>query len=510
MIKIRAAIYILLFLAICGQGCKDSWDDHYLPDEAQVDRPIWEVIQEEPRFSVFVEEIINQSLDTIFSNEISHTLFIPGNETLQQALDTSSNPSELLLYHISPTLFMSRSVDHPRRLQTLLGKFVLISPGGDGMYFDNTVISRVGPLCMDGKYYEIESPVTPRPNLYEFTARHSPYLREYIDSQDSVYLDLEFSIPIGFDELGNTVYDSVFGVANLFELKYFPITEEFRDENATFVLFTQEQYLSALEQVASDLQYPGEAGDALPKQWQSDVLMPQLLTNAMFEGMLAYVEFMQGEMESITGDTVIVDYQNINPDSKYLCSNGLAYTYSDFRIPDSLYMGAIKIEGEDLLDTLGMKKWTWKDDVVASGLVAEPKEYESSIASDGAMLAVELPMAYEGEYSMEFTIYNVLPLRYRLEWSSGYRPSGLFAVYVNDEKIGEFDSFKFKKSILSVTGELFRPKDNFNRKDFWVENITEYGDVRVRFEYLGPGEASNPHGLTIDYIKLIPEIQGAE
>jgi len=504
MIRNRVAIFVFLFLAICGQGCKESWEDHYLPDEPQVDRPIWEFIQEEPRFSVFAEALLNQSLDTLFGNEISHTLFIPGNEALQQALDTSTNPRKLLLYHISPTLFMSRSVDQPRRLQTLLGKYVLISPGVETMYFDHTEISTVGPLFLDGKYYEIEAPVTPRPNLYEYTAMNSPYLQEYIDSQDSVYLDLELSTPTGFDDLGNTVYDSVFGVANLFELKYFPITEEFRDENATFVLFTQAQYDLALEQAASDLKYAD--GASIPKQWQSEVLMPQLLTNAMFEGMLAYVEFMQGELESITGDMVNVDYQNINPDSKYLCSNGLAYTYSDFRIPDSLYMGATKIEGEALLDTLGMGRWTWKDDIVASGLVAEPKEYESSFASGEAMLAVELPMAYEGDYSMEFTIYNMLPLPYRLEWSSSSRPSGLFAVYVNDEKLGEFDSYKFRKPVLSVTGELFRPKDGFNRKDFWVENITEYGDVRVRFEYLGPGEASNPHGLTIDYIKLIPEI----
>jgi hypothetical protein len=292
---------------------------------------------------------------------------------------------------------------------------------------------------------------------------------------------------------------------NLFEMQYFPITEEFRDKNATFIIFTQEQYDLALEQVAFDLNL-SDGADAIPEQWQSEVLMPQLLSNAMFEGMLAYEEFKAGVMESITGDTVFVDYLSIDPDSKYLCSNGLAYSYTDFTISDSLYMGATQIEGEDLLDTLGNARWTWKNDIVVSGFATAPKEYESSFASEGAMLAVELPIAYEGEYNMEFTIYNILPLRYRLEWGSGSRPSGLFAVYVNDEKLGEFDSYKFRKPVLSVTGDVFRPKDGFNRKDFWVENITEYGDVRVRFEYLGPGEASNPHGLTIDYIKLIPEI----
>jgi hypothetical protein len=47
--------------------------------------------------------------------------------------------------------------------------------------------------------------------------------------------------------------------------------------------------------------------------------------------------------------------------------------------------------------------------------------------------------------------------------------------------------------------------EGFNRKDFWVENLTEFGDVTIRFEYLGPGSQEN-NGLNIDYVKLIPAI----
>jgi hypothetical protein len=505
MIRKGSALLLFFILVISGQGCKDNWDEHYLPAEAVVDKPIWEAIQEEQRFSVFVEEIKKLSLDTIFKNEITHTLFIPENEALQQALDTSTSPEQLMLYHISPTLFMSRNVTQNRRLQTLLGKFALLSAGENVFLYDDVAIINSSPLFLDGKYYEIESPSIPRLSLYEFTALYSPYLKEYIDSRDSSYLDFELSTPVGFDKYGNTVYDSVVVVVNLFEQEYFPVSKEFRDKNATFVLFTQEQYESALGQVASDIKLPGGTSDAVPEGWQTEVLMPQLLKNSMFEGMLEYQEFMVGEIPSITGDIVKVDYLNINPDSKYLCSNGLTYTYSDFSIPDSLYLGETKIEGESLMDTLGLQQWVWKDDIVVSGLLAEPKEYESFYASKEGILSVEFPRAYAGAYSMEFIIYNMLPMPYRLVWGSNSRPSGLFALYVNDEKIGEFDSFKFRSLILSVTDELFRPKDGFNRKDFWVDNITEFGDVRIRFEYLGTGQ-NETNGLSIDYIKLIPVI----
>ena len=368
MIRKKTALLLFFILVISGQGCRDSWEEHFLPAEVQV-KPIWEAIQEEPRFSVFVEEIKNLSLDTIFSNGITYTLFIPGNEALRQALDTSTSPEQLLLYHISPTLFMSRNVTQNRRLQTLLGKFALLSAGENAFLYDDAAVITSSPLFLDGKYYEIESPAIPRPNLYEFTALYSPYLKEYIDSRDSIYLDLELSTPVGFNEYGNTVYDSVIGVVNLFEQEYFPISKEYRNKNATFVLFTQEQYESALGQVASDLQLPGGNSNAVPEEWQSEVLMPQLLKNAMFKGMLEYQDFMVGEIPSITGDTVKVDYLNINPDSKYLCSNGLAYLYSEFMIPDSLYLGETKIEGESLIDTLGFQRWTWKDDIIVSSAI---------------------------------------------------------------------------------------------------------------------------------------------
>jgi hypothetical protein len=45
--------------------------------------------------------------------------------------------------------------------------------------------------------------------------------------------------------------------------------------------------------------------------------------------------------------------------------------------------------------------------------------------------------------------------------------------------------------------------EGFNRKDWWVENILDFGDVSIRFEYLGPG-AQSTNGFNIDYVTLIP------
>ena len=105
-------------------------------------------------------------------------------------------------------------------------------------------------------------------------------------------------------------------------------------------------------------------------------------------------------------------------------------------------------------------------------------------------------------------------MRYRLEWRANSRPSGVYEVYVNDsiltyeDKFGnvhtDFDLSDLKLSVVSVTGERFLSEQGFNMRDYWVESITEYGDVTVRFKYLESGESST-NGFNIDYIKLIPD-----
>jgi hypothetical protein len=76
-------------------------------------------------------------------------------------------------------------------------------------------------------------------------------------------------------------------------------------------------------------------------------------------------------------------------------------------------------------------------------------------------------------------------------------------VYVNDEKVGEFDLFHLRNVVMSVTGQMFIPSGGLNSKDFEVNNITEYGDVKIGIKYIGSGVQTN-NGFTMDYMALIP------
>lgn len=505
--------FVLFMSLVLVQACNPPWEEHYTSQEPQINMKLWDAIRQDSRFSTFVSLVETSGLDSLFEQEQVYTLFIPNNEAMETVPDTVLDIKTILQYHMMQTIFVDRSVQSSRRMLTSAGKYVLIENLNGEYAYDGSPMIFSSPLYLDGKYYELSQVALPKANLYEFTAQKSTVLKEYIDSKDSVYLDRSLSTPIGFDENGNTIYDSVFGVVNTFEEEYFPISEEFRDENATFIIFTQEQYNMALDDMASRL--AGDmSGEDIPLEWQNNVLLPTTTENAMFGGILSYSDLQAGRIQSITGDTVNVDAEKIDPDSREICSNGVGYLYSEFTIHDTLFRGTAAREGESLIEEIGAGKYAWKEGITVSGAVIEPLNVYADVASGGALVNVPFVRGYEGEYILEFTFTDLFPMRYRLEWRANSRPSGLFSVYVNDQvlevqdKFGnvytEFDTNDLNLSVISVTGERFLSEGGFNIRDYWVDSVTEYGDVTIRFEYKGPGK-SNTNGFNIDYIKLIPD-----
>ena len=507
--------FLWLMSMLVMHSCNPPWEDHYINQEDHIDQKLWEAISQDPRYSMFVSGMESTGLDTIFQEDLVYTLFIPTNEAFEAVTDTGSVMQWILPYHVSQTLFMEGNVQNWRRLQTVLGKFALVEAGANGYTYDGIPLEYSSPLFLDGKYYEIPEVALPKPNLYEFVAQTSQVLKAYIDSKDSVFLDRSQSTPIGFDNEGNTIYDSVFNVVNLFEEEFFPVSQELRDESATFILFSQDQYDQALDEVAGKLGGNIVDHHDIPQEWQNNVLLPELTKNALFGDMLSYSDLEVGWLKSITGDTVVVEAEKIDPESRFICSNGVTFLYSDFSVNDSLFLGTSTKEGENLIDSIGAGKFAWKEGVTATGAIIEPEKLYASVASGKALVNVSLGRNYTGEYTLEFSFKDLFPMRYRLEWRANSRPSGVFQVYVNNQlleyqdKFGnthtDFDTDELRQSVISVTGERFFPEGGFNMRDYWVDHISEYGDITIRFEYVEPG-ASSTNGLSIDYVKLIPDL----
>ncbi len=492
-------------------SCEKKFEEHYGAAEDTVNQKLWDVISTNPDYSEFVAHLTETGLDSMFQEGRSLTLFIPNNEAFADLELDSFTMVALMQFHMLDYLFNVVSVNGSRMLQTSAGKFSTVESSSGSYFFDGSTIVKSSPLYLDGRYYEIEDVAKPNPNLYEYIAKNASVMRSFIDEFDSIILDLEQSTPIGFDEDGNTIYDSVYIVVNYFDTLYYPVKEEHRSRTATFVLFDDEQYASALDEMALTLGGAMESGEDIPESWQENVLMPELLRTGAFPNSLQYEDFYEDRLRNLEGDYVEVDPTVIDPDSRYLCSNGVSFKYSIFSVPTHLYLGEISIEGEHMVDSVAAGVYFWEPDYVVTGAQAVVSAFPSKIISPGArndsVVSLAFPgLNYSDEFNFEFYFKDMFPQKYLFVWGANYRPSGYYQIYVNDELIREFDTFNLRSAVPSVVpGQYYAPVNGHNQFDAWVENLTEFGDVKITIKYVAPGFLST-NGFNIDFISLIPAV----
>lgn len=500
------AIILILLLS----GCEKYWDDHYHSKPETVNQNVWDAIQNDDNLSLFVQFIKEYEYDTLFLTDDAYTIFIPDDEALTGFLDTGQMTLSILSYHISLHFIQSGNVQGKRKIQTLGEKFALFENYGNESLLDGIPLNYESPLYLNGKYFVMGKLAYPRPNIYEYYAEHNPVFKNYVDSQDSIILDKEKSRPIGFDPNGNTIYDTVSEIFNLFEEEFFPVREEFRYKTATVVFPKEEDYNSALTEMA---QSPGftlfQDYRDIPLDWQYDILIPNLLEHGVFENMLEESDFAKKirdtvKLKNILGDSVVIEYQ---PVEKTICSNGYAYNYADFRIPDTLFTGAVRFEAEWLLDQTGLNKYAWNEEVsVFSDDPYQPYQEYIGDASNDSIIKVNFSYHYAGKYTVEFNVENLLPRKYLMVIRTHINVGGIYNIYVNGDLVKTFDYYTFTLNnglYYGVSGIRYVPDGAYNCFDCWVENLQEYGKAKIRFEYKEPGYV-HLNGLVIDYIEFVP------
>lgn len=508
--KFRLPIVSSLALIIMLLGCKETWDKHYGEYPETVDQNIWEAMQNDPQISNFVKVLKESQLDSLFLSDIPYTIFAPTNDAVANYLATSTFDKVVLQYHFASHFINTSNVQGKRQVQTLTEKFALFEKHGSKVLIDGVEIDSESPLYNNGKYFVMSEVVTPRPNLYEYYKSTNPVLSNYIDSQDTIILDKEKSKPLGFDKEGNTVYDTVSIIGNNFETKYFPVKHEFRNMTATIVFPLEEDYNSALDIVAASLGGRYADHNDIPVKWQEQILVPHLLAQGIFLNRIEPEEFIWKsptdtvKLLNMLGDSVIINYV---PVDQALCSNGYAYNYMNFEIPDSLYQGGTKYEGENLLKATGINKYSWNDSVIVkSDIAVTPYQELVPTASNDSILRVTFPKGYSGKYSVEFKGPNLFPRQYVMIVATHMDIGGIYDIYVNNQLVKTFDYYEYVRSrgiIYSVTGARFIPTGRFNKFDMYVDNIEDYEQPTIRFEYKGPSSIIS-NGLAIDYVEFIP------
>ena len=515
-------IYLIIFTILLSASCKEA-DQYFSKDTPEtVNSSMWDYLQKDSKFGYYTDLIKHYGLDSLFTNNNSYTLFIPSEEALD-AVDTSLfKLDDVLLYQILDTQVNFQSIDAPTQVKTMFEKFALLEYNKtSGKYvIDGVSVGKGSSLFNNGCYYELEGCVMPPPNIYEYFKSKSAALKNYVDYTDSSYFDIESSTPIGISPKG-TVYDSVFFVTNRFSEDFFPVKLESRDKFATFTIFTDQQYKNAIDIMKASLNI-----QEVPSVWLNEIFMPGFLKNCIFDKSLQYENF-QPKMVNINGDSVKVNVSNINKDSRYICSNGAVYFFNDFAIPDSLYKSYSPIYAKDMVKELvAGSKWTWAETATVEGLdgtAIAPKLQLSSYAKKGSLFVLELGNNFDVSRNLRFTFTKKGVFgaeKIRLLWGGTSAYCGLWKIYINGKPVqmrtysgvnaDYLDSYLFTNTtIKSVTGltNFKRAGNNYNTVDFAVKTMTEYSDVSITFEYVGPsrdfaGNIQGIPGIVIDYLLL--------
>lgn len=514
----RTIIKILIAAVIVSVfGCTENWDDHYNTQPETINTNVWEGIKGRSELSSFVALVEKYKLDTLFLSNDTYTLFVPDNSAFEKLVKSQVSDTTILKYHISRHFVQPVDIQGKRKLQTLGFKFSTFENINGKPTYDGIVMSFESPLYINGKFFILGEVAIPRLTLYQYIAANNHYLKAYIDSKDTIVMDYNRSIPLGFDDKGNTVYDTVAVKYNkVYDMEYgFSLAAEYRKWAATLAFPKLANYEIGLDAMANNLGGKFQSHEDIPVKWQNEILIPYMLERGLFLNMLDISEFKDSTvlnyrrrygMLNLKGDSINIGYKPAaNP---YLCSNGLYYDYQKFDVPVKLYSDTIKVEGESLARRDGTK-YLLRTSVIQVGTAFNVTNNYILGASNDSLFQVNFP-GYKGIYNLTFKGKSMFPRRYRMEVHTNMYIGGIYDIYVNDVLVKHFDYYDYilyRKVIPSVEpGKKLAPRSgDFNCFDCYVDNITEYGRPSIRFEYKGPSSSSIiKSGLVIDVIKFLP------
>jgi hypothetical protein len=229
-----------LFLACAGGlicSCADPWDSRFEGNIEPAEKSVWEIIQSEPSYQAFEDLLTETGVDTLLKRDAVFTVLIPSVESLEQLSDSSLEvKKQTLRYQISNGVLYSNEMPGGKNLLTVTGKSLLFEKIGDKYLVNKDAeITATDIPASNGVIHETDKAQYLKPNILEIINANPEYsyIAEFLAENTTRVFDEENSIPIGIDENGLTVYDSVWISSNPFFSQYGNIGSE----NEQFAIF---------------------------------------------------------------------------------------------------------------------------------------------------------------------------------------------------------------------------------------------------------------------------------
>lgn len=329
-------------------ACSEEWDSHYQEKKqvvnnvniTVVDAYLLDYLGSESSLSSMYglfEETGN--IEIMKERDQLFTVLAVRNENINAS---SLDKNYLAKAHISDVALSPASLTDGYRILMSHNKYLTISKKESEteesiISFNGTKVTKIIKLN-DGFIYELESYVNSPLSMYEVIeglGDDYSIFRDLVLSKNERIFDKNASLPIGVDETGSTVYDSVFVVTNsYFSDKGMNLMSEAL--SATMLIPSNEVAQKAIQQAEKNLaEWRMERADSVYKNW--------IFQSAFFAQEYSKQDFIDNEdLTSVFGKQWRTTVQEVDLDNPISMSNGTAYYVKSMKIPTNVLIYRLK------------------------------------------------------------------------------------------------------------------------------------------------------------------------
>lgn len=494
MKKIISKLFVLLLLFT---GCQDDWSDYYKDSEGgETDASgatvnLLDQLKSIPEYSEFVKLLEETKISEELTRNQVLTVWAPTNASIPAEVATMSEKDKTTLCknHINYVALYTTKLTDGKVIKTLAGKNLTIKENGtDQFSFDGQEVTKLNQKCTNGVIHEIDGWLIPRKNIFEYIIEEAG--PEYSIIRDSLLARCDtvfkpgLSFPLGVDELGNTIYDSVFVIENsLLEYK-----SDIRSEDEEFTMFLPtDQSIHNMYEEMED--YFKSSGSYMDKK-----------DSVKFFGWILRSIIHQGKIENYTGTFTSpygyewrTEKQLVASGDYKSFSNGYVYEVSKVHIPKFMYLTSMRCYATYLSELPDDKI----DDYLTMGNVTS---YNLKQAYDGHTIVQVLGNKSEPVAWYEFKTLTkdiegnlidgkISPGLYTVNASYRTWLCGNVRLSFNGEEVITFNCNQKKYNYAS--GEVLK---SYEVKEEWGFNM-----IRVKQEDVGLKGR-----LMLEYIEFIP------
>lgn len=331
----RTTILLSIVLACAMMACTKTWENHYAELE-ESPLTLYEYFSTEAEYSDFFNLLKTAEVDSELVRDQYLTVWAVKNQDFDISSIGVMEPGMVGKYHANFLSLGASSLKNGLRVRTLNGIYLTIKQNG-GENFANDVKIISSQKFKNGVVHQIESILIPRVNMFDYVCMlpdEYSIIRDSIVFYNQQMFDKTNSIPIGVDQTGNTIYDSIFYVYN-------PIFEKanISSEFSEFTLFIPKNEVinNTLTKLKSQYEMMGKkfasADSLLAMTWIKEAI------------------FHPGKISDYLGITDLTSsfnrtwrttVQKVDQSNPIEFSNGIAYNVSDLKIPNNVVIKRIK------------------------------------------------------------------------------------------------------------------------------------------------------------------------